>query len=156
MKTPILVAAVIACALVVPVVASAQDTAAPAKPAMSMPMDARMSQMHTNMTLMQSQMDTIRATTNPQERQTLMQTHMQTMQESMAMMRDMSKPMTMDGGQGGGMAMSGDKGKTGDNGMMGGDMMKHHQMMQERMGMMQTMMDQMLQHQQVMESMPAK
>jgi len=133
MKTPMLVAAVITCALVVPVVASAQDTAAPAKPAMSMPMDAHMSQMHTNMTLMQSQMDTIRATTNPQERQKLMQTHMQTMQESMAMMRDMSKPMTM-----------------------GGDMMKHHQMMQERMGMMQTMMDQMLQHQQMMESMPAK
>jgi len=91
MKTPMLVAAVITCALVVPVVVSAQDTAAPAKPALSMPMDAHMSQMHTNMTLMQSQMDTIRATTNPQERQKLMQTHMQTMQESMAMMRDMMK-----------------------------------------------------------------
>ena len=140
MKTPIFFATVITCALVVPV-ASAQDAAAPAKPAMSMPMDAHMSQMHTNMTLMQSQMDTIRATTNPLARQKLMQAHMQTMQDSTAMMRSMDKPMSMDGGQGGGMAMGGDKGKPGDKGMMGGDMMKHHQMMEERMGMMQTMMD---------------
>ena len=154
MKTSILAAAVVTCALVTPM-ASAQDTAAPAKPAMSMPMDAQMSQMHTNMTLMQSQMDTIHATTNPKERQKLMQAHMQTMQESMAMMRSMSKPTPMGGGQGGGMAMGGDKGKPGDKGMMGGDMMKHHQMMEERMGMMQTMMEQMLQHQQAMESMPA-
>lgn len=150
MKTSILAAAVVTCTLVTPM-ASAQDTAAPAKPAMSMPMDAQMSQMHTNMTLMQSQMDTIHATTNPKERQKLMQAHMQTMQESMAMMRSMSKPMPMGGGQGGGMAMGGDKGKPGDKGMM-----KHHQMMEERMGMMQTMMEQMLQHQQAMESMPAK
>ena len=147
MKTSILAAAVVTCTLVTPM-ASAQDTAAPAKPAMSMPMDAQMSQMHTNMTLMQSQMDTIHATTNPKERQKLMQAHMQTMQDSMAMMRSMNKPMTMDGGPGGGMAMGADKGKPGDKGMMGGDMMKHHQMMEERMGMMQTMMEQMLQHQQ--------
>mgnify|MGYP001096200455 FL=1 len=155
MKTLILVAVVVACSLVVPM-ASAQDTAAPAKTAMSMPMDAHMSQMHTNMTLMQTQMDKIHATTNPKERKTLMQAHMQTMQESMAMMRSMSKPMPMDGSQGGGMAMGGDKGQPGDKGMMGGDMMKRHQMMEERMGMMQTMMEQMLQHQQAMESMPAK
>ena len=155
LKTSILVAAFVTCALVAPL-ASAQDQAAPAKPAMSMPMDAQMSQMHTNMTLMQSQMDTIHATTNPKERQKLMQAHMQTMQDSMAMMRSMSKPMPMDGSQGGGMAMGADKGKPSDKGMMGGDMMKHHQMMEERMGMMQTMMEQMLQHQQVMESMPAK
>ena len=155
MKTSILAAAVVTCTLVTPM-ASAQDTAAPAKPAMSMPMDAQMSQMHTNMTLMQSQMDTIHATTNPKERQKLMQAHMQTMQESMAMMRSMSKPMPMGGGQGGGMAMGGDKGKPGDKGMMGGDMMQHHHMMQERMGMMTMMMQQMLDHLQMMESMPAK
>jgi len=155
LKTSIRVAAVVTCLLAVPM-ASAQDQAAPAKPAMSMPMDAQMSQMHTNMTLMQSQMDTIHATTDPKERQKLMQAHMQTMQESMAMMRSMSKPMPMGGGQGGGMDMGGEKDKPGDKGMMGGDMMKHHQMMEERMGMMQTMMEQMLQHQQAMESIPAK
>lgn len=92
MKTPILFAAVFTCALVVPV-ASAQDTTAPTKPAMSTPMDAHMSQMQTNMTLMQSQMDTIRATTNPKERQKLMQAHMQTMQENMGMMRTMMDQM---------------------------------------------------------------
>ena len=149
MKTSILVAAVVACTLAVPI-ASAQDKAAPAKPAMSMPMDAQMSQMQANMTEMQAQMDKIHATTSPKERQKLMQAHMQTMQESMALMRSMSKPMTMDDGPGGGMAMGSDKG------MMGGDMKKHHQMMEGRMGMMQMMMDQMLQHQQAMESMPVK
>lgn len=155
MKTSILVAAVVTCVLAVPM-ASAQDKAAPVKPAMSMPMDAQMSQMQTNMTLMQTQMDRIHATTDPKERQKLMQAHMQTMQDSMAMMRSMSKPMTMDGSQPGGMAMDSDKGKPGDKGMMGGDMMKHHQVTEDRMGMMQTMMEQILQHQQVMESMPAK
>lgn len=155
MKAPLLFAAVITCALPVPV-AFAQDMTAPAKPAISMPIDSHMSQMQTNMTLMQSQMDTIRATTDPKERQKLMQTHMQAMQENVAMMRNMSKPTKMGGGQSGGMAMTAEQGKPSGNGMMGGDMMKHHQMMEERMGMMQAMMDQMLQHQQVMESMPAK
>jgi len=140
LKTPILTAAIVAFALTAPV-ASAQDQAAPAQPAMGM--DAQMSQMHANMAEMQAQMEKIHATTNPKERRKLMQAHMQTMQESMAMMESMSKPMIMDGGQPGGMAM-------------GGDMMKHHQMMQERMGMMTTMMQQMLDHLQVMESMPAK
>ena len=140
MKTSILTAAIVAFALTAPV-ASAQDPAAPTQPAMGM--DAQMSQMHANMAAMQAQMEKIHATTNPKERQKLMQAHMQTMQESMAMMESMSKPMIMDGGQPGGMAM-------------GGDMMKHHQMMQERMGMMTTMMQQMLDHLQVMESMPAK
>ena len=155
MKTSILVAAVVACVLAIPM-AAAQDKAAPAKPAMSMPMDAHMSQMHTNMALMQSQMDKIHMTTNSNERQTLMLAHMKTMQESMAMMESMSKPMTMDGSQSGGMAMGGDKGKPGDKGMMGGDMMRHHHMMQERMGMMTTMMQQMLDHLQVMESIQGK
>ena len=153
MKTPILTAAIVAFALTAPV-ASAQDQAAPAQPAMGM--DAHMSAMQTNMKEMQALMEKIHATTNPKERQKLMQAHMQTMQDSMAMMRSMNKPMTMDGGPGGAIAMGADKGKPGDKGMMGGDMMKHHQMMQERMGMMTTMMQQMLDHLQAMESMPAK
>ena len=140
MKTSILTAAIVAFALTAPV-ASAQGQTAPAQPAMGM--DAHMSAMQTNMKEMQALMEKIHATTNPKERRKLMQAHMQTMQESMAMMESMSKPMIMDGGQPGGMAM-------------GGDMMKHHQMMQERMGMMTTMMQQMLDHLQVMESMPAK
>lgn len=155
MKTSILVAAAVACALAVPM-ASAQDQTAPAKPTMDVQMDAQMSQMQANMKDMQAQMAKIHATTNPKERQKLMQAHMQTMRDSMAMMGNMNKPMMMDGGQGGGMPMGADKAKPAGKGMMGGDMMKHHQMMEDRMGMMQMMMDQMLQHQQMMESMPAK
>jgi hypothetical protein len=115
-----------------------------------------MSQMQVNMTKMQSQMEKIHATTDPKERQKLMQAHMKTMQESMTMMRAMSKPMKMDDGQAKGAVASGDKSAPGNKGMMSGDMMQHHQMMEERMGMMQMMMDQMLQHQQMMEAMPAR
>ena len=154
MKTSILVAAVVACTLALPM-ASAQDTAAPAKPAMSMDMDAHMSQMQANMKEMQAEMEKIRATTDPKERQKLMQAHMQTMQDSMTMMLSMSKPM-MDGGQAGGMAMGGDPAKAGDKGMMSGDMMKHHRMMEDRMRMMEMMMQQMLEHEQMMESMHVK
>jgi hypothetical protein len=120
LKTSILTAAIFACALTAPI-ASAQDSTAPAKPAMSMDMDAHMSEMQKNMKEMQAQMEKIHATASPTERKKLMQAHMQTMQESMAMMESMSKPMIMDGGQPGGMAMGGDKGKQGDKGMMGGD-----------------------------------
>jgi hypothetical protein len=156
MKTSILFVAITACALSSIQLASAQDKDAPAKPEMSMPMDAKMSQMQDNMTKMKSQMDKIHATTDPKARQALMQAHMQTMQECMAMMGQMNKPMMMGGGQGAGMAMGGDKGMAGDKGMMGSDMMQHHQMMEKRMSMMQMMMEQMLQHQQAMESTPAK
>ena len=39
----------------------------------------------------------LRATTEPKQRQTLMQEHMQTMQENMNVMRGMGGPMTMGG-----------------------------------------------------------
>lgn len=156
MKTSYLFVAITACALSSIPLASAQDKAASASPAVKMQMDAQMTEMQAKMAAMQLQMDKIHATTEPKERQKLMQAHMQTMQECMAMMRNMSTPMKMDGGQGDGMAMGADKGMPGDKGMMGGGMMQHHQMMEERMGMMQMMMDQMLQHQQAMESVPAK
>ncbi len=148
MKTSILYVAVTACALSSIPLASAQDRDAPTKPEMSMQMNAKMSQMQEKMTKMQSQMDKIHATTDPKERQALMQAHMQTMQECMAMM--------MDGDQGAGMAMGGDKSMAGDKDMMGGNMMQRHQMMEKRLGMMQMMMAHMLQHQQAMESTPAK
>jgi hypothetical protein len=156
MKTSYLYVAITACALSSIPLAAAEDKAASASPAMKMQMDAQMTEMQANMVKMQSQMDQIHATTDPRERRKLLQSHMQTMQECMAMMRTSSKPMKMDGGQGDGMAMGPGKGIPGDKGMMGGDMMQHHQMMEKRMGMMQMMMDQMLQHQQAMESMPAR
>lgn len=154
MKTSILGAAVLACALVVPM-ASAVDKTTPAKPAIGMHADAEHSKMHANMTEMKAQMTKIHATTNLKERQKLMASHMQAMQANMSMMGSMSKSM-MDGGHGDGMPMHGEKSKQGDKDMMDGNMMKQHQAMQERMDMMQMMMDQMLQHQQAMESMPVK
>ena len=80
MKTSILVAAIV-CALSTPIV-SAQDKSVPAKPAMSMDMDKQMPQMQENMKKMQQQMEKLRATTDPKERQKLMQEHMQAMQKT--------------------------------------------------------------------------
>ena len=155
MKTSYLFVAITACALSSIPLASAQDKAASASPAGKTQMDTQMTEVQASATKMRSQMDQIHATTDPTERQKLMQAHMQTMQDSMAMMRSMNKPTMMDGGQGG-MAKADDKGAPSGKGMMGGNMMQHHQMMENRIEMMQTMMDQMLQHQQAMEAMPAK
>ena len=118
---------------------------------MSMDMDKHMSQMQEKMKAMQGQMDRIRATTDPKERQKLMQEHMQGMQENMKSMRGMGGPMMKSGGDHAGMKMDGKK-----DGMKGGDMMKHHAMMEQRMDMMQMMMEQMMQRDQMMQSMPAK
>ena len=118
MKTSILVATIVACSLAAPF-ASAQERAAPARPAMSMDMDKQMPQMQQNMKAMQEQMEKIRTTTDPKERQDLLQKHMQTMQENMQAMRSMGGPMMMDGAQDGGMMMGGAQG----GGMMQGDKM---------------------------------
>src|SRR5450759_4996378 len=91
MKTSILVAAIVACALSAPIV-SAQDKHAHDKPGMSMDMDKHMSEMQEKMKDMQQQMEKLRATTDPQERQKLMHEHMQTMQENMKAMRGMGGP----------------------------------------------------------------
>jgi hypothetical protein len=149
MKTSILIAAITACALSTPI-ASAQDRAAPGKPAVGMAMGQQMSHMQQNMSAMQAQMASIRTTTDPAERQKLMQAHMKSMQDNMRAMSAMGGPMMMGGDQRGGMAM-------GDGQpMAGGDLMQRHQVMETRMNMMQMMMEQMLQHMQAMESMPAK
>jgi hypothetical protein len=145
MKTSILFAAIVACALSAPIV-SAQEKPAPAKP--SMGMDKQMPQMQENMKKMQQQMEKFQATTDPKERQKLMQEHMQTMQESMKAMHGMGGPMMMGGDKRGGMA------KGDHTGMADAEMMKHHDMMEKRMDMMQMMMDQMMQHQKAQETTP--
>ena len=150
MKTSILISAIAACALSASA-AFAQDKSAPAKPAMGMDMDKHMTQMQEKMKTMQGQMDNIRKTTDPKERQKLMQAHMQAMQENMKAMRGMGGPMMKGGAEHGGMSMGDKKG-----GMAEGDMMKRHEMMEKRMDMMQMMMEQMMQHDQAMGSMPAK
>ena len=148
MKTAIMISTIVACALSAPIV-SAQDKSAPAKPAMSMDMDNHMSQMQEKMKAMQAQMERIHKTTDPKERQKLMQAHMQSMQENMKAMRGMGGQMMKGGGEHAGMKMGDKKG-----GMKDGDMMKRHAMMEKRMDMMQMMMEQMMQHEQM--QMPAK
>lgn len=134
MKTSILVAIIVACGLSAPIV-SAQEKPAPDKPAMNMDMDKHMGQMQEKMKAMQAQMDKIRNTTDPKERQKLMQEHMQAMQENMK-------------------AMHGMGGKKGD--MKDGDMLKRHEMMGQRIDMMEMMIEQMMRRDQMKESMPAK
>jgi len=113
--------------------------------------DMDMSRMHASMQAMQAQMDTIRNTRDPKERQKLMQEHMQAMQENMKAMHDMGGPMMKGGSEHAGMTMGDKKG-----GMKDGGTMKHHAMMETRMDMMQLMMEQMMQRDQAMQSMPAK
>ena len=108
------------------------------KPAAGMGMmdDKQTAQMQEHMKKMQQQMEKLRATTDPKERQKLMQEHMQTMQENMKSMRGMGGGMMMGmmgGGQKGGPMMGGNLDMTGD------DMMKRHEMMEKRMDMMQMM-----------------
>ena len=150
MKRSMVISAVVTAALSTPI-AFAQDTkAAPAKPAMAMEMGKQAPKMQDSMKGMQEQMDKARATTDPKEREKLMQEHMLAMQENMKSMHGMGGPMMMGSSQGGGMAKGGNKE------MAGGNMMQHHEMAMKRMDMMQLMMEQMLQHQQVMESMPTR
>ena len=140
MKTSILVAAIVACALSAPIV-SAQDKSAPAKPAMSMDMDKQMPQMLENMKKLQTQMEKIRKTTDPKERRKLLQEHMQAMQAGMNMMQSVGGPMMM--------RMLGDKPGTSDP-------KQQQEMMAWRMDMMQMMMEQVIQHDQMTESRPIK
>ena len=141
MKTSILISSFVACALSAPIV-SAQDKSAPAKPGMGMDMDKDMSRMHARMQAMQAQMDAHRNTTDPAERRKLMQEHMQTMQENMKAMRGMGGPTMMGGQKGGGIKSAGPT--------------QRPEMMEQRMDMMQMMMEQMVQHDQMMQSTPAK
>jgi hypothetical protein len=147
-----LISAIVACALSAPI-ASAEDSPMPVKPEMDMGAHTHvknpMSQMQESMKAMQAQMDRIHKTTDGKERQKLMQEHMQAMQNNMKAMRDMGGPMMMGDGDCGGMMMGGKKG-----GMADGDMMKRVEMTEERMDMMQMMMEQMMQRDQAMESMP--
>jgi hypothetical protein len=154
MRTSILISAVVACALAAPI-AGAQDKHAHDKPAPSMEQDAHTGQMQEKMKAMQAQMDRIHRTTDPKERQKLMQEHMQAMLASMKAMHGMGGPMMKSGGEHAGMTMGDKKGGM-KGGMKEGDMMKRHAMMEKRMDMMQMMMEQMVQRDHAMQSMPAR
>lgn len=123
-------------------------TAAPVAPAS---VDKSVQTMKENTKKMQTQLDKIGRTKNPQERQKLLHEHMQTMKENMmmgkGMMGDMMGcPMMKEGMMGEGMMGGGMMG--GGMGMRGGAtapdaMMNRMNMMEKRMDMMQMMMEQM-------------
>jgi len=82
---------------------------------------------------MREMRDKMASAKTPAERQALMADHMKAMQEGMQSMKDMSGMAGM-----GGMAGAG-------KGTMPADMAKHRQSMEDRMAMMQTMMEMMMQ-----------
>ena len=139
MKASIFAVAIVA-ALSVPI-ASAQDRLAPAKPAMNMDTGKQTAETQANMEKMQQQMDKIATTTDPKERQKLMQEHMQTMQDNMKTMRGMSGMGGMGGPKMKGGMMMGDKKES----MANGDLQKRQERTESRMDMMQMMMEQMMQ-----------
>jgi hypothetical protein len=91
-----------------------------------------------NMKTMQEQMQKLRATTDPKEREKLLAEHMQTMQQTIAMMHDMGGSTMCDQMLGGMHDRKASSGST-----------------EKPMDMMQMMMQQMMEHQQAMQG-PAK
>lgn len=132
---------IVICALVASVVAAplalAQDKAPHTMPAMNTQADKDMAPMQDNIKKMQDQMDKIAVTSDPKEREKLMQEHMQTLQENMKAMRSMGGPMMRRDR----MAPSDKMGA----GTSGGDMKMRQEKMEKRMDMMQMMMEQMMQ-----------
>jgi hypothetical protein len=100
----------------------------------------KMDKMQERMKKMQDLMSKIHSTSDPKERQRLMEEHMDSMRDSMKMMRGMGKDMM-------GKKHKGDR-PAGDgadkDGMMGCMMMKKHQMTEDRIDMMQKMMEQII------------
>lgn len=129
--------------------------------------DPPLSRMRDRMKAMQEQMDQLRATADPAERQRLLDEHMQSMRETMSTLHGMGGPMLqgmMGDTMAGGEMMCGKR-----CGMMGGMMGGAHQhdapkqpgrpspeTMEQRMDVMQMMMDQMMQHSQAEHGAPAK
>lgn len=129
---------------------AAATKAAKAAPVKATQSDQSMMAMHGQMQKMRDHMAKIQATTDPAERQKLVQEHMQMMSEGMKMMNGMGGGMMM------GMMGDADAGK--DHEKSGSErcsMMGDHGMMGKRMDMMQMMMEQMMEHQKAVEA-PSK
>ncbi|WP_433735817.1 hypothetical protein [Pseudomonas putida] len=148
-------------AVLFPALAFAQQDASAAKPTQQ-PMsieqfDQAMTKAQENLKNMQEQMILIQKTTDPAQRQKLMQQHQAMMQHGMQMMNGMWGDGMM--GCCGGGKMDGHMMGWGQMGshysQMTPEQMKQHQYMMDRyMGMQQMMMDQMMQHQQHMGTPP--
>jgi hypothetical protein len=149
MKTILFTCAVIATAVLTQP-ALAQQSAAPSSPTpQTAPapaeVDAQVAKMQELMTQMNDQMSKLRQTTDPVERQKLMQEHWTTMQSAMTLMQGAW------GGGKGGPAMGPMMG-WGDFSKMTPEQRAQHQYMMERwMPMQQMMMGHMMQHQGMMQ-----
>ncbi len=101
----------------------AAGASAPAAKAMSGKANPGMARMGAQMKVMRDMHEKMMAATTPEERNALMAEHMKAMQDGMAMMNGMAAPGMTSGR---------------------GDMGTSHQSMEERMEMMQTMMQMMM------------
>jgi hypothetical protein len=98
--------------------------------------DSKSMAMMDAMKKMQEQMEKLRTSNDPKEREKLLMEHMQTMQDAMGSMR----------GMGGGMMAGPAGGGPGQGDMRGGQAN-----LEQRMDMMQMMMEKMMQHQKTLE-----
>ena len=109
-----------------------------------------MQKMHQRMQTMRQQMEQIHATDDAKERKRLMQEHMQGMRGAMMMMSNMNQAMMRPGHEGGaGSGHQRGTQKCMDNTAQCGqlnDMANRQGHMEQRMGMMQMMMQQMMEH----------
>lgn len=153
-------------------VGPAEKTArAPEKASSVEEFDKQADQVRQNIAKMQSQMEKIRQTKDPKERQKLLQEHWATMRSGMAQMHAlwgssmMGGPMMHGPGMGGpGMGGPGMGGRMMESRRMGDyyskltpEQMKQHQyMMDQYMGMQQQMLDHMMQHQNQMWMQPRR
>ncbi len=100
-------------------------------------------QMEKRIKTMQEQMDRIRQTKDPKQREKLLQEHMETMQQQLRDMRGM--------GGGAMMEMTGRRGGQGMQSESPMDPQAREKMMQDRLDMMQMMMEQMLNELQILQ-----
>ncbi|MFM0514288.1 hypothetical protein [Paraburkholderia sp. RL17-373-BIF-A] len=149
----LLVAMAAGIALTSPVLqAASKDTGAPQSSSKTQPpgaaeFDKNLAQLQEQMKTMQAQMDQIRKTQDPQERQKLLEQHWATMQSAMTIMHGMWGPGMMGHGMGPGMMGGAGPGMMGGWGHMGG---YYSRLTPEQLRQRQYMTDQYLQMQQEM------
>jgi hypothetical protein len=132
--------------------AASKDTGTPqssskAPPAGAAEFDKNLAQLQEQMKTMQTQMDQIRKTQAPQERQNLLEQHWATMQSAMTIMHGMWGPGMMGHGMGPGMMGGAGPGMMGGWGHMGG---YYSHLTPEQLRQRQYMTDQYLRMQQEM------
>lgn len=144
-----------------PTTGAAQTTQTKKAPPAQVPntaeFDKQLAQVQAEMKTMQAQMDQVRQTKDPQERQRLLRQHWATMQSAMSAMRGLWRPGMM-----GGPGMM-EPGTMGGWGHMGGyysnltpEQLRRRQYMTDQyLNMQQMMMNNMMLHQQYLMGLPA-